>query len=150
MKYFNNDIFSNPGDPIHIIFSPVFDEKGNIELVESGKENTDDIIQSFAEECDLNVILSKYLNGDNTVLSNGIGSYGDFTNMPKTYAEVLQLQIDAKKLFNELPVDFKQKFDNDPNKFFVQAGSEEGFEKLDPLFNANKEIIKENVEVKEE
>ena len=130
MKYFKNDVFTNSGDPIHIILSPVVNDDGTIDLVESGKENTDDMIQSFAESCDINIILKRVANGETELLQQRKGMFGDFTNMPKTYAEVLQLQIDSNNLFNSLPIEIKQKFDNDANKFFVSAGSKEWIDKL--------------------
>lgn len=153
MKFFKNDRFSNPGNPIHIIYAPVVEDDGSVSLVESGKENTDEFIQSFAESCDLNVIIQRYLNGEVDVLNQRNGVYGDFTQMPKTYAEALQLKIDSERMFDSLPVEYKRLFDNDPNKFFVQAGSEEWLEKLKPLMNVKEnkvdEIIKESEEVKE-
>lgn len=133
--YFDNDIFSDPGDPIHILYSPIVEEDGTINLVPSGKENTDDIIQSFAQECDINVIIAKYINGDDSVLNQKIGAYGDFTNVPKTLAEMLQMQINAKELFDTLPVDIKKQFDNDVNKFFVTSGSEEWIKIMEPIYS---------------
>lgn len=141
MKFFNNDRFSCPGDPIHIIYSPVVDSDGSVHLVESGKENSDDIIQSFADSCDLNVIIQRFLNGDLTALNKTVGTYGDFTGMPKTYAEALQMKIDSERLFDSLPVEYKRKFDNDSNKFFVQAGSKEWLEIMEPLMNPKNAIV---------
>lgn len=128
-KYFDGKQFSNPGDPIHIIYGPKVNDDGTIDLVEIGKENTDDIIESHRESTDMNVILDKIAAGDVSVLEQRKGMYGDFTEMPKTYAEALQMQIDAEKMYNELPVEIKNKFDNDKNKFFATAGTEDWFDK---------------------
>lgn len=133
VRYFNNDIVSNPGNPIHTIYAPKVAKDGTIELVESGFENTDDIIQSYAESCDMSVILSRVANGETELLNQRKGLFGDFTQMPSTYAEVLQMQIDSVNLFNSLPTDVKAKFDNDSNKFFVQAGNEDWINKLGDL-----------------
>lgn len=130
MKYFKNDIFTNHGDPIHIIYSPIVNSDGSIELVESGKENTDDIIQSYLPNCEMSQVIDRINNGEIGLLNQRQGMYGDFTDMPKTYAEMLQLQIDSQIMFDRLPVEIKQKFDNDANKFFVQSGSKEWYEKL--------------------
>lgn len=139
MKYFNNDIFSNPGSPIHDIYSPVVKEDGSIELEVTGKENTDDYIQSFLESCDINVIVSRIENGEVDLLNKYVGQYGDFSDMPKSYAEVLQLQIDSANLFNSLPIEIKQKFDNDANKFFAQSGTEEWYKNLGFVEKKNEE-----------
>lgn len=134
--------YTNPGNPIHIIYRPSVDKDGNIELVESGKENTDDIIQSYTESCDIVTILARACNGEPELLNQRQGTFGDFTQMPKTFAEVLQLQIDSNRLFDSLPGDVKDKFGNDPNKFFVQAGTKEWAETLgDVLSVENKKIF---------
>lgn len=54
----------------------------------------------------------------------------DATQLPKTFAEFLQLQIDRKREFDRLPVDVKQKFNNDVSQYMATAGSEEWFDKL--------------------
>lgn len=134
-KYFDGKQFSNPGDPIHIIYGPKVNDDGTVDLIEVGKENTDDIIESHRESTDMNIILAKIAAGDDSVLNQRKGMFGDFTEMPKTYAEALQMQIDAERMYDSLPVDVKSKFDNDKNKFFALAGTEEwldkcGFEKI--------------------
>ena len=54
----------------------------------------------------------------------------DATQLPKTFAEFLQLQIDRKREFDRLPVEVKQKFNNDVSQYMATAGSEEWFDKL--------------------
>lgn len=127
--YFDNKIVSNPGSEIHIIYKPVVDDKGNVDLVEAGKENLREIIQSAKDSCDITVILSQAAT-DPSVLNRAPGVFGDFTKMPETYAEMLQLQIDSKRYFEKLPIEIKKKFDNDPMKFMAQAGEKEWFEKI--------------------
>lgn len=148
MKFFKNDIVSNTGSPIKEIYKPIVNKDGSITLIVDGYVNTDEEIQSHEQEVDIDVVIAKYMNGDLEALNKHVGQYGDFTNMPKTYAEVLQMQIDARNVFDGLPVEIKGKFNNDPNEFFVQSGSEDWFKKLDPILNIGKEEIKE--EVKEE
>lgn len=125
------EIFTNPGSPIHILYGPKVQKDGSIELVEIGKENTDEYIQSFAESTDMSFILAKLAVGDTSVLQRRQAFYGDFTSAPSTFAEALQLQIDAANTFDHLPLDVKQKFDNDVNKFMASAGSEDWLKKMD-------------------
>lgn len=146
IKYADNSIVSNPGNPIHIIYAPEVQDDGTIKLVESGKENTDEYIDSFREECDISTIIKKYQNGDISVLKQREGMFGDFTNLPKTYAEMLQLRIDSERAFNSLPLEVKQKFNNDEMQFFASAGSNEWLEKCGII---TKEEIKESEDVKE-
>lgn len=59
------------------------------------------------------------------------GQFGiDATQLPKTFAEFLQLQIDRKREFDRLPVEIKQKFSNDVSQYMATAGSAEWFDKL--------------------
>lgn len=139
--YFDNKLFSEKGSEIHILYKPVVDEKGNIDLVESGKENLWDIIQSAKDSCDITVILSQ-AQYDPSVLNKAVGVFGDFTKMPETYAEMLQLQIDAKRYFDKLPIELKKKFDNDSMKFMAQAGEKDWFEKLGVIENIKESEVK--------
>lgn len=121
---------SNPGSPIHVIFAPHVLPSGEVELVESGSENLQDYINAFHDSTDINTIMSRVRQGELELLNKRPGSYGDFTKMPKTYAEVLQLQINARNLFNGLPSDLRRSFDNDPDIFLASAGSFEWFDKM--------------------
>lgn len=113
-------------------YSPVVEKDGSITLRPVGKIDFHAYIQSFKEQTDIHYIVNKIASGDTSMLRFD-GVYGDFTQYPKTLAEVLQLQIDSNKLFNSLPVEIKQKFSNDPNKFFAQSGTEEWFKTISPV-----------------
>lgn len=146
MRYFDGSIVSEPGNPIKPVYKPLVNKDGTITLVQEGFVNTDEEIQSYEDSVDIDVIVARYMNGDIDALNKHVGQYGDFTNMPKTYAEVLQMQIDAKNTFMSLPVEIRQKFDNDPNQFFAQSGTEDWFNKLEPLLLKKDEPIKETKE----
>lgn len=126
---------SESGSGIRIIYSSEVRKDGSIEIVESGKEDFQAYIQSFLPSTDISYIIASVNAGDVSVLNRVVGSYGDFTRVPKTYAEFLQLQIDAKNTFDKLPLDVKNKFDNDVNKFMVSAGENEWFDKLGIKFD---------------
>lgn len=143
MKYFNNDIFTCPGSPIKDLYSPVVNDDGTITLEKSGEENIAEYINSFAESTDIQTIVKRFTNGEINVLNQREGTYGDFTQMPKTYAEFLQKKIDAENVFKKLPLDVKDKFDNDINKFLVSAGSDDWFEKLGLVENNNIDVQEE-------
>lgn len=109
----------NPGDPEKIIYSPVFDKEGNLDLQPSGKENLYDFIQSHAESVDIHVILERFARGDVTALSKVQGTYGDFTTIPKTYADLLNAVIQGEAYFMSLPVETRAKFDHDFHKWMA-------------------------------
>lgn len=134
--------YTNPGSPIRDVYSPVVHEDGKITIEVSGKENTDEIIQSFAESCDIRVIVNRFNGGDLTALNQARGMYGDFTEMPKTYAEALQMRIDAKNAFDKLNPDIKKQFNYNVDEFLATAGDEEWYKKLG-VENALKENVPE-------
>lgn len=125
-----NKFVTSSGEKFHINYSPKVLPDGRIELIESGKEDISEYINSFRDSTDMAFILNRLAMGDTSVLNKSIPTYGDFTEMPKTYAESLQLVIDSKKKFYELPLDVRNKFDNDYQKWFVTAGSDVWIEKM--------------------
>lgn len=130
IRFLKKRLFTNHGDPIHILYKPVVAEDGTFTLEESGKENTDEIIQSYRESTDIQVIINKVSQGDISVLNKAKGMYIDNTIMPKTYAEFLQMQIDSLNMFNDLSPDIRKKFNNNPNEFFAMSGTEEWLKRL--------------------
>lgn len=101
---------SNPGSPVKILYGPEFDEKGRMNLVEKGRENLYDFIQSFKESVDIHVLLKRYANGETDVLSKIQGFYGDFSEFPRTYADLLNTVNEGEAFFNGLPVEVRSKF----------------------------------------
>lgn len=112
-------VFSNLGTREKILYSPQFDKDGRMELVESGRENLYEYIQSHKESVDIHVILERFARGDISALSRVQGTYGDFTKMPQTYAEFLNARIFAENYFNSLSVETRAKFDHSFERFLV-------------------------------
>lgn len=105
-------VYQEPGSPIKLIYSPRYDDNGVLDLIVTGQENLYDYIQSHKESTDIHVLLDRFANGETDVLQRMQGFYGDVTDMPKTYAEVLNAVIVGEETFARLPVEVKQKFDN--------------------------------------
>lgn len=120
---FRQSPYTEPGSRIKILYSPVFDSNGHMSLVESGKEDIYDYIQSHAESVDIHVILKRFAMGDVSVLSRVQGTYGDFTQMPKTFAEALNTLVAAEQYFNSLPVEVRQRFGHNFNQFIASMDS---------------------------
>lgn len=133
LKFADNKIVSNPGSRYKPVYAPKVKKDGTIEVVPAGVEDFDAYINSFKEQTDIAFIIAKLNQGDTSVLQKHVGLYGDFTHMPSTFAEVLQLQIDAQRAFDSLSPDVKRKFDNDVNKFIAGAGSKEWFDTMEHL-----------------
>ncbi|ALS03491.1 VP3 [Gokushovirus WZ-2015a] len=82
-------------------------------------------IQSHKDSVDIHVLLSRYQNGDVHALQRVQGVFGDFTQLPKTYADALNLVNDGKQLFDGLPVDVRAKFGHDFARFVASIGTPE-------------------------
>lgn len=71
--------------------------------------------QEFMEECDINTIMAKY----DGYLSDPMRSvrdavYVDFTAVPSTLMESMQILNEARDAFYRLPALVRREFDNDP------------------------------------
>lgn len=104
--------YSEHGTVEHITYQAHFDDTGHYELVESGKINTYEEIQSHKDGVDIHILLQRYAEGDLDVLSRVQGAYFDATQAPHTYAEMLNNLIVAENAFYQLPVDERAKFDH--------------------------------------
>lgn len=94
-------------------------------LVAVGEHDIYPEIQSHAKSVDINEIVLRHQRGDIDVLAQRAGMYGDFTNMPTSYAELYQNVLDAQTYFDSLPLDIRQKFDHSFSKFFTSIGTSE-------------------------
>lgn len=122
--------FTNPGNPIIVKYGASYDEAGRVQLVEEGTENLYDFIQSFADSCDIHVLLKRYSNGEVDVLSKVQGMYGDFTEFPTTYAELLNTVNRGEAMFNEFPVDVRAKFNHNFAEFMASLSDGSFFERV--------------------
>lgn len=118
------------GDPEKIIYSPFYDDQGRLELESTGVINLYDEIQSHADSVDIHVLLARYANGDPDALNKVQGVFGDFTEMPHTYAELLNNVIHGENAFMALPVEIRAKFNHSFTEFMAGVGTPEWNEKL--------------------
>lgn len=82
--------------------------------------------QSFKDECDINVIMSRYMKtGVIDFVNKHQGRYGDVTGLD--YQSAMQTISFAQSLFHELPSSVRTRFENDPAQFmdFVHDPSNE-------------------------
>ena len=93
---------SNPGTRMHQILSPVVDRNGHLTLEVSGEENIYDMIQSHKDSCDIHVLLKQFAEGDTEALSRRQAVYADVRDMPKTYAEMLQKNMNITRILVRL------------------------------------------------
>lgn len=115
---------SNPGSGMKDTYKMHVDENGKRELKKSGEYNLYADIQSYKDSVSIDYILTRFINGDETALSRVQGIYGDFTQMPRTMAELQQRVIDAENLFNNLPLDIREQYNFSASEFFAQLDSD--------------------------
>ncbi len=116
---------SEVGDPVKILYSPEFDKNGVMTLKESGRENLYDFIQSHKDSVDIHKIMQRFEEGDVNALSKVQGQFGDFSQFPKTYAEMLNQVIEGENAFNGLPLEVREKFGFSFQQWLASAGSDE-------------------------
>lgn len=117
-------VTANSGSSVRVLYSPKFDEKGVMDLVETGRENLYEYIQSHKESCDIHVILERFARGDVGALERVQGVYGDFSNVPKSYADMLNLVHSAEDAFSRLPVDERAKYGHSFERWLTEFGPE--------------------------
>ncbi len=121
---------SEAGDPVKILYSPEFDKNGVMTLKESGRENLYDFIQSHKDSVDIHKIMQRFEEGDVNALSKVQGQFGDFSQFPKTYAEMLNQVIEGENAFNGLPLEVREKFGFSFQQWLASAGSDEWKSKM--------------------
>lgn len=123
-QYDTHERFVQPsGSGVKQLYSPTFDKRGVMSLEPSGEEDLYGYIQSHADSCDIHVILKRFEQGDLSVMQRVQGVYGDFTQMPKTFAEALNTLIAAEQYFDSLPVDVRAKFGHNFSQFIASMDS---------------------------
>lgn len=121
------------------IFTPVFDKNGHFELECTGEEDIYPAIQADKLSCDINNIIRRYTAGDFSALGTAQGAYGDFSEIPSSYAEILNSLIHAEHEFMKLPVDTRAKFNHSWQEWLSSMGSDDFKIKmgiLDPVSSA--------------
>lgn len=124
------EFFATPsGDRYHEQFVGKLDkETGDIVLVSVGKVDVYAEIQSHQGESDINNLIARAEAGDLSAFTSAV--FGDFTEMPGSYADALNVVIEAEREFNHLPQSIKDKFENDWHKYITSAGTEEWYKKF--------------------
>ena len=149
----SNVFVSNPGSKIVAEYGLVTAEDGSTSVGVVGEKNLDAIIQSNKDTGNVALLVAKYNAGDTEALNRVRGVYGDFRNMPTTYAEMVSRLHECRAVFEALPVDIKEQFDNNPDVFWSEYGTERfnniitGGVEL-PVNNEPDNIVSGNTDVK--
>lgn len=143
-------IFSNPGSPEVDLYDSKYDDDGHLVVFKSGKSNLQDYINSFRESCDINNLVAKYQRGEILDFNFVQGAYIDASNMPTNYAEMVNFVKEGNEVFDSLPSELKEQFNNNAVEFFMQYGNDEFITKVSKFTDAFNKKHAPKDEVKDE
>lgn len=99
-------------------------KEGVRELIRDKEVAIYDLIQSHREECEIENIIRRAVEGDYNALNAVNGVFEDITNCPASIAEAQQYIIDAKNEFEKLPKDIKAKFEYNAEMYIAELGND--------------------------
>lgn len=120
-------------------YAEEINENGKKALKVTGQTNIYEIIQQDLENVNIYNILNRLSRGDLTALNQREGTYIDCTNMPTTLMDYQNIVLKAKQEFYELPVEVRKEFDNSPEQYVSEMGTQSFLDKLAPY---NEKIAK--------
>lgn len=139
-------VYADPGSPIKIEYQLRIIDNSE-EIVETGKSNLYEYIQSHADSVDITKILERCaLIQDYSMLNRMPSAFMDVTEMPSNLAEAYAQVQDAKNFFDRMPIDIKEKYQNN----FVEFISDIGSDRFNKNVSDFLETIKEKEEVKQD
>lgn len=109
-QYDRHRVHARLGDRLKKLYRPQLDDNGHLELVEDGTDDLYAYIQSHRDSVDLHKILERYTAGDVNALNRAQANFGDFTELPTNYAEMLNAVISGEQYFSALPVEVRARF----------------------------------------
>ena len=106
-----SEFITNPGDEFRIVYSAKKLPNGLLRLTESERINIKDEINSYKDSCDLSILVDRIYRGDTSLLGNpNSGYYGDVSEFPQDFRELLDLVATGKTFFEALPDEERNKF----------------------------------------
>lgn len=88
--------------------------------------------QEFRDECDINVLMRRYIKHGVLPEGRSVGTYGDFSEVGD-YLEAQQILANATEQFASLPSTIRERFRNDPGemlRFVADRGNLDEARKL--------------------
>lgn len=115
-----NRTYCPTGEKIEYRHRASMKENGRRELIKDKAVAIYDLIQSHREECEIENIIRRAVEGDYTALNASNPLYTDITNCPSSIAEAQQFIINAKEDFDKLPKEIKAKFEFNPEIYIAE------------------------------
>lgn len=123
-----------------VVFSP--DGNLTLEYTKNTRDRQTEI-NSYAANCDVNMLVRRYENGDQTaLLRSNTGVYADLSQMPKSIHEAQQLSRSIHSLYDSMGDDIKSRYgtlDEFCSAFSTKAN-------FDEFVGFSRDVVKKRVE----
>lgn len=116
--------YAPAGVKVEMRHSAHIDSNGRRFLAADKPVDVFNLIQSHKEECAIENIIRRAVEGDFYALNAAKGYFEDITNCPSSIAEAQQYIIDAKNKFEELPKEVKAKFEYNAEMYVAEMGND--------------------------
>lgn len=132
--------YCSAGSPYENVYQEEIDKKsGKKILVKTGETCVYDMIQEDLEASKIENIIHKLAMGDLSVLKEAKLTYADADDFPKTLMEAQNIVVKAKSEFDKFPEEVRKEFNNSPEQYVSEMGTDEFIKKMAPY---NDEIAK--------
>lgn len=123
-------VYTNPGNQFYNEGRVVFEPDGNMKLEVLKVRDRFVEIQSYKDSTDVNMLIKRYENGDQTaLLRSNSGVFCDISSMPRNIHEAKQLYKNVENLYTSLGDDIKAAY-KDPMAFAEAFTSSDKFKAL--------------------
>lgn len=140
-QYDRTRVRTEAGNAFKDEYGSRIDKNGVLKVEKKGVTDMYNYIQSFADSCDINVLMKRFANGEVDVLNQRKGLYMDITNVPDNYADLLNKVIEGEKMFKELPESIRSKYNNNFNEWLVKSGTESWLKDMGLYKEPEKEVV---------
>lgn len=125
--------YCDPGSRYENVYEEEIEKKsGKKHLVKVGETCVYDKIQADLEQSKIENIIHKLAMGDLSVLKKAELTYADADDFPKSLMEAQNIVIKAKSEFNKFPEEVKKLFNDSPEQYVSEMGSEKFIDKMAP------------------
>lgn len=125
--------YCDPGSRYENVYEEEIEKKsGKKHLVKVGETCIYDKIQADLEQSKIENIIHKLAMGDLSVLKQANLTYADADDFPKTLMEAQNIVIKAKSEFNKFPEEVKKLFNDSPEQYVSEMGTDEFIKKMAP------------------
>lgn len=128
-RYDRIEKISHSGSPIAPVRAGEI-KNNQLVVVDKAEKDLYSFINSYADSVNIHVLLNRFKNGDTEALMQRAGAYIDISAMPANINEFMDLARNAENVFNQLPIEVKESFNNNVLEFISTVGDDDWREKM--------------------